>query len=669
MATLSARDEAEPWISSMTKSEADASISELELRYRNFPKAFLFFSSIILAVFLAVALPRRVVTNFVRSQASRIDQLTPLNTPLGVIRRMVGNCLLQIMIKGTRGFLKEATGRLLRKDLLIETMTTMDDEYRVWLKRHAFTPSRLRMLENDTLSLRRLPRISIIMPVYKTNIAILRRAINSVLSQVYPHWQLCIVDDGSHSPKLKKILSAYASKDRRITLSELEKNNGIAAASNHALHMATGEFVGLLDHDDELTPDACLEVVRALNNGPDIDLLYSDEDKLDESGKRVEAFFKPDWSPDLILSENYVSHFSVFRKVVVERIGGFRNGFEGSQDYDLILRVAETTNRIHHVPKPLYSWRKFPGSAAHSPDSKPYAYKSAKRALRSALVAQGIAAEVTDGRLLGQYRVSYRIHGNPSVSVIVLASDGGSLYRCVRSIRSKSTYPHLDVVVLLNHRAEGNEQETLRKLGCRIVESDRGISYSSINEVVKTHALGDHLVFLSGRIEVVARNWVESMLQHSQREEVGAVGGRLVLPNGNVLLGFSGSGEHAFRMVTADWPGYFGLQDVVRNCSAVTLHCMMTKKTVFEHLQGFDSAFKRELADVDFCFRARKNGLNIVYEPDSEVNYRSPPASITSSYCESDHKRFSRRWHGLLRHGDPYYNPNLDPNRLYHIAR
>ena len=345
----------------MTKSETDGSISELELRYRNFPTAFLFFSSIILAVFLAVALPRRVVTSFVRSQASRINRLTPLNTPLGVIRRMVGNCLLQIMIKGTRGFLKEVSGRLLRNDLLIETMTTMDDEYQIWLMRHALTPSRLRMLKNDTLSLRWLPRISIIMPVYKTKIPILRRAIKSVLSQIYPHWQLCIVDDGSHSSMLKALLSDYASEDKRIKVSGLEENNGIAAASNHALRLATGEFVGLLDHDDELTPDACLEVAKALNSDPDIDLLYSDEDKLDESGKRVEAFFKPDWSPDLILSENYVSHFSVFRKAVVERIGGFRKGFEGSQDYDLILRVAETTNRIHHVPKPLYSWRKFPG--------------------------------------------------------------------------------------------------------------------------------------------------------------------------------------------------------------------------------------------------------------------------------------------------------------------
>ena len=361
MATPSGRDEAKPWISSMTKSEADGSISELELRYRNFPKAFLFFSSIILAVFLAVAIPRRVVITFVRSQASRIDKLTPLYTPLGVIRRTVGNCLLQIMNKGTRGFLREASGRFLRRELLIEITTTIDDEYEIWLKRHALTPSRLKMLETETSSLKLLPRISIIMPVYNTKAPILRRAVKSVLNQIYPHWQLCMVDDGSHSPKLKELLSDYASEDERITVSALEENSGIAVASNHALSMATGEFVGFLDHDDELTPDACLEVVKALNNDPSIDFLYSDEDKLDESGKRVEVFFKPDWSPDLILSENYVSHFSVFRKAVLERIGGFRNGFEGSQDYDLILRVAETTNRIHHLPKPLYSWRKFPG--------------------------------------------------------------------------------------------------------------------------------------------------------------------------------------------------------------------------------------------------------------------------------------------------------------------
>lgn len=653
----------------MTESKANGTTSELELlRSQDFPYAFLFFSSIILAVFLAAAIPRRAVTMFVRSQASRIDRLTPLYTPLGVIRRMVGNCMLQIMVKGTREFLMEASGRLLRNDLFIETITTLDDEYRIWLNRHALTRSRLGTIENDTFSFRRLPEISIIMPVYKTKIPILRRAINSVLSQIYPGWQLCIVDDGSHSPVLRELLSAYASEDQRIILSELEENNGIAAASNQALRMATGEFVGFLDHDDELTPDACLEVVKALNNDPSIDLLYSDEDKLDESGKRVEVFFKPDWSPDLILSENYVSHFSVFRKALLESIGCFRNGFEGSQDYDLILRVAETTDKIHHVPKPLYSWRKFPGSAAHSPDSKPYAYKSAKRALRSSLAARGIAAKVSDGRFLGQYRVAYQIHGNPTVSVIVLESDGGLLERCIRSIRSKSTYPHLDLLVLLNPQVEGNQQETLRKLGCRVVESDSTISYSSINEVVMTHALGDHLVFLSGRVEIVSRDWVENMLQHSQREEVGAVGGRLVLPGGNILLGFSSSGDRAFRIHAANWPGYFGLQDVVHNCSAVTLRCMMTKKSVFENLQGFDAGFKRELADVDFCFRARRNGLNIVYEPNSEVNYRAPSSSSTSSYCSSDHKRFRRRWNDLLQHPDPYYNPNLDPNRLYHIA-
>ena len=219
-----------------------------------------------------------------------------------------------------------------------------------------------------------------------------------------------------------------------------------------------------------------------------------------------------------------------------------------------------------------------------------------------------------------------------------------------------------------NAEPKGNEQETLRRLGCRIVESESGISYSSINEVVMTYALGDHVVFLSDRAEIVSRNWVESLLQHSQREKVGAVGGRLVLPDGNILLGFSSSDGAVFRTHAANWPGYFGLQDVIRNCSAVTLPCMMTKKTVFKNLKGFDSTFKMELADVDFCFRARKNGFNIVYEPNSVVNYQPPPSSSTSNYCASDHKRFRGRWHGLLRRGDPYYNPNLDPNRLYHIA-
>ena len=547
---------------------------------------------------------------------------------------------------------------------------TTPDPYDLWLAYHALTPERTRQLREEVQALAYQPKISIVMPVYNTEKTWLGRAIESVRSQIYPHWELCIWDDGSTARHVSRVIDEYSREDERIRVLMSPQNRGISAASNGALSLATGEFVGFLDHDDELTPDALCEVVKLFNEKPELDFIYTDEDKLTLEGRRVEPFFKPDWSPDLLLSMNYIAHFAVVRRSLVQEIGGFTEGLEGSQDYDLFLRISERTGRIGHVAKPLYSWRKIIGSAAGNIGAKPYANAAGRQALQEHLRRRGIAGKVSDG-LIGpfRYRVRYNIIGQPLVSIIIPIRDRVELLkRCLESIEEKTTYRHFEIVVLDNQSEEPDTLTYLAGLPHTVVPIPGPFNYSYLNNVGAAHARGEFLLFLNNDIEVITEEWLEALLEHAQRKEVGAVGAKLHFPNGTiqhagVVLGHGGFANNAFWGEPAASPGYCCLTHVVHNYSAVTGACMMTRRVVFDEMGGFDDNLGVAFGDVDLCLRMREKGYTVVYTPYA-VLYHLESASRKKLHPMADEEYARQRWGWLLVQGDPYYNPHLTLERF-----
>lgn len=546
--------------------------------------------------------------------------------------------------------------------------TTLDP-YQLWLAQHDLTPERIRQLREEVRTLVYQPKISVVMPVYNTEETWLRKAIESVRTQVYPQWELCICDDGSPAGHVSWILTEYSRQDERIRVLTNTKNKGISAASNGALSLTTGEFVGFLDHDDELSPDALYEVVKLLNQHPDLDFIYTDEDKLTVDGRRVEPFFKPDWSPDLLLSMNYITHFAVVRRCVAQAIGGFTEGLDGSQDHDLFLRISEKTQRIGHVAKPLYSWRKIPGSAAGDSQAKPYAHVAGRQALQGHLKRLGIDGEVEDGLIFpSHHRVRYQITGQPLVSIVIPIRDRVELLnRCLKSIEEKTTYRHFEIIIVDNQSEEPETLAYLARLPHTVIPLPVSFNYSRLNNVAAAHAQGDFLLFLNNDTEVIADEWLTAMLEHAQRPHVGAVGAKLLYHNRTIqhaglVLGLRGVAGYGFGRQPEDSAGYFSFPKVIRNCSAVTAACMMMKKSVFVEVGGFDEKIQVAYNDVDLCLRVRERGYVVIYTPYA-VLYHLESATRRTLHPMGDEKYVRERWGEVLQAGDPYYNPNLSLER------
>lgn len=550
-----------------------------------------------------------------------------------------------------------------------DIMEDPNAQYQVWLQQHVLTPEKIAAMKTEVESFTYIPIISILTPVYNIDETWLRKALDSVRTQIYPHWELFLVNDASTKPMVRQVLDAYAGLDPRIRVKHLARNEGIVSASNHALGLATGEFVGLMDHDDELSPDALFEVVKRLNDDPKLDLLYSDEDKLELSGRRVEPFFKPDWSPDLLLSMNYITHFSVFRRSVLQEIGGFRTGFDGSQDYDLILRCTERTQRIAHIPKVLYHWRKVSGSAAGSTTAKSFAYEAGRIALEDALKRRGYEGRV-ERTLPGLYAVRCRLKASPLVSIIVPTKDRGLLLQqCLRSVEERNSYAPYEIVVVDNGSTEPEALKYLESVArkWRVFRYPGQFNFSAINNFGAAQAKGEYLVFLNNDTQVIQADWITAMLEHAQRPNVGAVGAKLLYPDGRiqhagVVLGIGGLADHAFKYLPGSTPSYFGLTDVVRNCSAVTGACMMVSRMVFEEVRGFDERFRVAFNDIDCCLRLLQRGYLIVYTP-LALLYHHESASRGRVYPQEDEELMWKRWGDVIRAGDPYYNPNLTLSR------
>jgi glycosyltransferase involved in cell wall biosynthesis len=553
------------------------------------------------------------------------------------------------------------------------------DSYELWILKNE--PSRPELISQNHFSKEFFykAKISIIVPVYNTEKRILTETIESVINQSYDKWELCLADGNSSKSHIKDILRSYAGKDSRIKVKFMNENKGIAGNSNEALSMAGGEYIALLDHDDTLAPFALFEVVKNIKENPDVDLIYSDCDRITVKGRRFAPFFKPRWSPHYLLSCNYLCHLNVFKKTLVDKIGGFREGYDGSQDYDLVLRITELTDRINHIPKILYHWRTVPESAARSSAAKPYANIAAKKALKEALDRRKLRGDVIDGPEKGFYRVKAKVTGYPKVSIIITSKDNSSvLKKCIDSIVSKTTYQNYEIVIMDNQSREARTFEYYKILESnpknRVLRYDDRFNSSIINNYAVSQVDSRYVIFLDNDTEIISPQWIEAMLEHAQRKDVGAVGALLYYPNDTVqhagiVLGMGGLAGYPHRGLRKASLGYFGRLRIIQNLSAVNASCLMTKREIFEQIGGFDENYSCVLNDIDFCLKIRERGYLIVYTPYAELYHHE---SLNRGYEDIPEKQptlkkeieyFHRKWKEVLAKGDPYYNPNLTLKR------
>lgn len=553
-----------------------------------------------------------------------------------------------------------------------------DKSYQMWLYQNY--PKYQNLIDNQIVldSLRIYPLFSILMPVFNTPKHYLEQALDSVISQIYPQWELCIVDDASDSTYVKQVLDFYTSKDTRIKVKYRSTNGHISQSSNDALAMASGDFIALLDHDDLLAPHALLEAAIFINKCPEADFIYSDEDKVDEDGYFRDPYFKPEWSPDTFLSKMYTCHLGIYRTSLIRSIGGFRLSFEGSQDYDLVLRVTEVTNKIFHIPDVLYHWRIHPASTASpTTNSKPYAYEAAKLAIKEALIRRGEVGHVYDVQeYLGHYLIRYELPRRPKVSIIIPSRDQGKiLNQCLLSIASKSTYDNYEILLIDNGTSDAesltlikNWQKKLESK-LKVIEYNIPFNYSRLCNFGASQASGEYLLFLNNDTEVISSDWIEAMLEQAMRDTIGAVGAKLLYPDytiqhAGVILGLGGVAAHSHRMFHADHPGYYCCLKTVSNYSAVTGACLMIDRSIFFDVNGFDEVLSVAYNDIDLCLKVLESGYYNVYIPHAELLHHESKSRGLDNEGEKlerfnkEKLYFVQKWQKYIEN-DPFYSPHL----------
>ena len=553
-----------------------------------------------------------------------------------------------------------------------QSIFTYDD----WFK---FMSPNQRVLESHKKqSFEYLPKISLIVATFNTPKKYLKEMIESVLSQTYSNWELCIAY-GSTTREVKEWLEKN-NNDNRIKFRKLDKNYGIANNMNSALELVTGDYVGFFDHDDLLTPNALYEIVKTLQNRK-IEMVYSDEDKLEtESGNLIQPHFKPYFSLDLLRSVNYICHFLVVKKSLIDKIGNFNKEFDGAQDYDFVLRIVEQLNadQIAHIPMILYHWRMHSASTAANPESKLYAFEAGKRAIENHLKRLSIDAEVKMSKNLGMYDVYYQVQGNPLISIIIPNKDHiEDLSRAIESIQLNSTYCNVEFIIVENNSIEAQTFEYYKEIqkkyeNIKVIFWKEEFNYSAINNFGVTFAKGEYILLLNNDTEMIAPNSIKDMLGVCQRPEVGAVGARLYYEDNTIQhagviigLGVGGIAGHSFLNVPKEEGGYFNRIFAMQDVSAVTAACMMIKKSVFEEVGGLYEGLKVAFNDVDLCLKIRKAGYLIVYDPHA-VFYHYESKSRGMEDTPEKIKRFNGevmtmldRWKDIIKAGDPFYNPNL----------
>ena len=546
--------------------------------------------------------------------------------------------------------------------------------YEEWLKKHRVTSKELK--EQRAHRFEYMPKVSLVVPTYQTPLNYFHQMIESVLNQSYSNWELCIAEGSEDNKELQSAVKEYGDRDSRIKYKILEKNYGIAGNSNEALSLATGEYIALFDHDDLLTPDALYEVVHSLQETRH-DILYTDEDKVNSDlTEYKDPNFKPDWSPDLFCSHNYITHLFVVKKSIIDKVGGFREEFEGSQDYDLMFRCIENATSIKHIPRILYHWRVHDNSVAGNPESKMYAYEAGRRAIEEHYKRTGVRATVEIMELWGMYHTLYETTGNPLVSIIIPNKDHiGDLKVCIDSLYKRNTYGNFEVIIVENNSTEKETFNYYRKLqekhkNVKVVIWKGEFNYSAINNLGAKHAQGDYLLFLNNDTEVINSTAISELLGCCMQKDVGIVGAKLLyrddtVQHAGVVVGFGGFAGHVFNGIHKSDYGYMVRARINCNYSAVTAACMMVKRAVFEEVEGFTEAYKVGINDIDFCLKVRETGKLVVFNAHSlwyhyeskTRGYESTPEKLER--FKSEIGLFRERWAQILRDGDPYYNKNF----------
>jgi glycosyltransferase involved in cell wall biosynthesis len=519
------------------------------------------------------------------------------------------------------------------------------------------------------------PRFSLVTPVYNTPPRVLWAMLESVLTQTYGDWELCLVDDCSTESHVRPMLEDAQRQDPRVRVHSRGENGGIVAASNDALEMAQGEFVALLDHDDELHPDALAHVHEAILGTPEADYVYTDEDKIDAEGHHSAPFFKPDWSPERMRTQMYTCHLSVLRRSLVEEVGGFDPDFEGSQDWDLVLKVTERARAVLHVPRILYHWRMIATSAAGGGEAaKPWAFEAGKRAVQAHCERIGLQARVErDPEDSGVYHLKPDLSEEPLVSIVIPTRGSVREVRyepvvlvehCVRSIVERSTYENYEIVVVADDSTPRNVLDALRQTAgerLTLVGWDRPFSFSGKINVGAVRCRGEHLLLLNDDMEVATPDWIERMVMYSSLPQVGAVGGKLLWEDGrlqHVVVRFeNGLPGHLYRGFAGDYRGYANGARVAQNALAVTGACLMTQRRLFEELGGLSTILPNNYNDIDYCLKAYAAGRRVVYDPDL-VLYHFESSSRETEVHEWEKERLCARWMPLTA-VDPFSNPHL----------
>lgn len=576
--------------------------------------------------------------------------------------------LLQHLRQGGPG----AVRRWARSSSVPENEAT---RYLAWCERHTPTDADLQRMTESVQRFAYQPQITIVTPVYNTDAKWLEACAASVRGQAYWRWQWCIGNDGSTRAETREALDRIAASDPRIRLLHAERNGGIAAATNLALSAADGEYVALMDSDDALLPHALYRMVERLNEpGPRPDVLYSDEDKLDLEGVRCDAYFKPDWSPDLFLSSMFVCHLLVARRQLVLDVGAFRTEYDFSQDYDLMLRLMDKAEHIAHVPDILYHWRKIPQSGALVGNAKPTAHTAAQRAIQDYLDRNGIAGRVEDAGPPGLYRVRYTLTRRPLVSIVIptRGSQSAHLTPTLEALNRNTGYRDFEVVIVSEdgHVPTG-ALPVLERFRHRILPAaSRTLNLSARINQGAMAAEGDHVLVLHDDVEPLDSTWLESMVELSEQPGIGAVGAKLYYPHGalqhiGLILGIHGIAARPFQGHNADTVGYYSSANCIRNYSAVSGACLMTRRQTFVRVGGFDEALAIHGGDVDYCLKVWDAGLRVVFTPYARLTHHEAGQLGSQPLDPAVLAHLRQRW-GVRLDCDPFYNPHLSRDHLDH---
>lgn len=583
-----------------------------------------------------------------------IKKVSPYNVKKGI---------LYLRHYGARGFWIKLTERFQKSDI----------DYKEWYENQKVSQEELEKQKKKVFVY--APKISILVPVYNTPQVFLKQMIQSVRKQTYANWELCIANANPDNDEVKQILEICTKKDDRIKVVNVPENEGIAQNTNRALDIATGEFIGLLDHDDLLEENALYEIVSCLNKKKETDVLYTDEDKVTtDLDEYFLPNFKPDFNLDMLRANNYICHFFVAKKELIEKVGGFRAEYNGAQDYDLILRCTEQAQNVAHIAKILYHWRVHKESTADNPLSKMYAYEAGKKAIEGHLARCHTDGEVLQTDNLGFYRVKYPVKGKPLVSILIPNKDQvDTLDKCLQSIEERTDYDNYEIIIIENNSTEQKTFDYYNQIcndKIRVVYWKKEFNYSAINNFGVDQAKGEYLLLLNNDMEVISRDWMSELLGHCQRPEVGAVGARLYYPDDTVqhagiIIGIGGVAGSVFVGMKRGYTGYMHRAAIQQDLSAVTAACMMIKRSVFEEAGRLEEQLKVAFNDVDLCLKIRKNGYLIVYDPYVELyHYESKTRGAEDTKekvrrFQSEIEYMRCHWIDILKNGDPAYNPNL----------